>query len=449
MRRIRRGVMAGNVAAMAGDAAPRYAERLYARYVASEETAGAVAQWDDQSGNGRHAVQATGANQPIAGTTLAGMPRLRFDRVNDHFNLDAAFSLSARNFSVFVVRKPFPDSSATQAFLHQPAGATQLGLFVNAGSVGPGDFRIFETTNRQSAIYAGHGCEVVCFRGAAAASRVIHGRETAAMALLANIAPTGGWLGAWNSGGVAGTNWLSGEAMEVRVYNGLSTAEEEDVFAELAAAYGALNRSADLFAVFEGDSTTYWGLTNDANAMDNNWPEQAYQFMGTLKGRMKYVNSGVGGQRLLTQMNNTNIPEFHGAMFTQNVNYPKHTAFLLAGVNDIHNAATLSQMEAGYADWATRIRSGAGAQGAGIKLGIGTITPNNFANQSVQTAVRTSVRANWASWGFDYLADFAADARLANTGDTSIYADGTHMTRAGELIKAEIWHTAALAAGAV
>lgn len=41
-----------------------------------------VSQWQDKSGNGRHAVQATAANQPIYTTGLNGKPVLGFDGTN-------------------------------------------------------------------------------------------------------------------------------------------------------------------------------------------------------------------------------------------------------------------------------------------------------------------------------------------------------------------------------
>jgi hypothetical protein len=51
------------------------------------ESSGAVSQWDDKSGNGRHFTQATGANQPATGTnTRNGLNVISFDG-NDFLTL--------------------------------------------------------------------------------------------------------------------------------------------------------------------------------------------------------------------------------------------------------------------------------------------------------------------------------------------------------------------------
>jgi hypothetical protein len=48
------------------------------------ESANAVSQWDDKSGNANHAVQATGIKQPITNSvTINGLNAISFDGVND------------------------------------------------------------------------------------------------------------------------------------------------------------------------------------------------------------------------------------------------------------------------------------------------------------------------------------------------------------------------------
>jgi hypothetical protein len=63
-----------------------------------------VSQWNDQSGNGFNAVQATGANQPLYKAAIQnGLPVLRFDAVNDY--MQAAGVNVAQPDTIFLVAK--------------------------------------------------------------------------------------------------------------------------------------------------------------------------------------------------------------------------------------------------------------------------------------------------------------------------------------------------------
>jgi len=69
-------------------------------------SSGAVSEWQDKSGNGNHATQATSTAQPTTGTrTLNGLNVIDFDGTDDQL-LDATFaSLSSLNLSIFAVQK--------------------------------------------------------------------------------------------------------------------------------------------------------------------------------------------------------------------------------------------------------------------------------------------------------------------------------------------------------
>lgn len=60
-----------------------------------------VAQWDDQSGNGNDAAQATGADQPLFKTAITNsLPVLRFDGSDDHIATSLAATVTSTEFLV-------------------------------------------------------------------------------------------------------------------------------------------------------------------------------------------------------------------------------------------------------------------------------------------------------------------------------------------------------------
>lgn len=67
---------------------------------------GFVSQWSDKSGNGNHAVQATGAYQPQTGLrTLGGNNALYFDGANDHLTIPGMAAIGNGDNAAIVVFK--------------------------------------------------------------------------------------------------------------------------------------------------------------------------------------------------------------------------------------------------------------------------------------------------------------------------------------------------------
>ena len=99
---------------------------------------GAVSQWNDKSGNGRNATQATAGNRPATGTaTLNGRNVIRYDATDDFLSLSNTADLtSATAFYFFGVRRSSvaaaADTVTARSFL---AGVTNTYL-IGADSSG-------------------------------------------------------------------------------------------------------------------------------------------------------------------------------------------------------------------------------------------------------------------------------------------------------------------------
>jgi hypothetical protein len=92
---------------------PSFIPDLVARYDASDLSSIAlsgsdVTQWNDVSGNARHATQGTSTNRPKSGTrTINGINAIDFDGTNDYlFNngVAASFSGEDKPFTVFIMQ---------------------------------------------------------------------------------------------------------------------------------------------------------------------------------------------------------------------------------------------------------------------------------------------------------------------------------------------------------
>lgn len=68
------------------------------------QSSGSVSQWNDKSGNGYNATQATSANQPVTNSrTINGINVLDFDGTNDMFAVPSISGLDSANFTVFCI----------------------------------------------------------------------------------------------------------------------------------------------------------------------------------------------------------------------------------------------------------------------------------------------------------------------------------------------------------
>jgi hypothetical protein len=186
------------------------------------ETAGAVSQLDDLSGNGRHLVQATGSNQPITGTrTQNGLNVLDFDGSGIGQRLYYGTNVAYNPYTIYLVA--MSDTSAQgQTGTGAPNGAGDfLRVFstlyqanVNGNN---GSFGISPTTVVILGLLAEDGSQERRANGASAGSTTINP--------VAGVTRLG--LGARQDGGFAGwEGWLA----EYIVYDSkLSSTDRDDV----------------------------------------------------------------------------------------------------------------------------------------------------------------------------------------------------------------------------
>lgn len=97
--------------------------------VLNHKTSAYVTKWYDQSGNGRHATQATAANQPriVNGGVIdigqTGRPKLTFDGVDDYFSSNTP--TVTQPLTIFGVAKVSSTSAAYKSFFNGSTTATQ------------------------------------------------------------------------------------------------------------------------------------------------------------------------------------------------------------------------------------------------------------------------------------------------------------------------------------
>ncbi len=74
--------------------------------------AGSVSQWSDKSGNGNHAIQTLGSDQPLTGiSSIHGFNTILLDGINDNLQYDGSI-IAGKNYTFFYVHKTESFSNA-------------------------------------------------------------------------------------------------------------------------------------------------------------------------------------------------------------------------------------------------------------------------------------------------------------------------------------------------
>jgi len=117
---------------------------------------GNVSQWNDKSGNARHATQATGANQPVtASATMNGLNVLQFNSLGG-MTLPAAFqALPSTSHTVFIVsRETTTGATGRLIFNMASSGAGRSQLFKDFSTSGNLTYRSGGTPSNAVQTYA-------------------------------------------------------------------------------------------------------------------------------------------------------------------------------------------------------------------------------------------------------------------------------------------------------
>lgn len=157
-----------------------------------------VPTWTDQSGNGRHATQATTSKQPVK-VTVSGRQYVRFDGVDDLLTMSAAFDSSTEGL-VFAVLIPRASLASKTLFASsdEATNTSQIQLISfhtgnetrivqqNAGDVA-------DNVRGGTALVTGTPCCVMASSSGTAYRIVVNG--TAETITVTGGANTGDWLG--------------------------------------------------------------------------------------------------------------------------------------------------------------------------------------------------------------------------------------------------------------
>lgn len=201
------------------------------------QVANAVSQWNDKSGNARHATQGTGSNQPITGSSINGRNAIDFDGSNDRLIVPAAILTGTGNLTWFFLVKPDGFGSNNQIFRFNVTGGHEAnvafyttGTELSFGHTASFQFSALSLTADTTPQIIG------CWRGGSSQRVTKNGTLGSASTGAETVTGiTGGQIGSDIFGGLA----FNGLVAEVIVYHrDLSTQEKNQIGSYLAAKWG-------------------------------------------------------------------------------------------------------------------------------------------------------------------------------------------------------------------
>lgn len=231
---------------------PRSGLVLWLRADDGVSTSGSnVTQWNDESGTGNNASQATGTKQPtVVSNAINGLPAVSFNGSSDFLQLPTtALSNFSSGASVLLVTKPTAVTAGAR-FLDFGNGATSDNLYMDEPSnTGAALFTYNGSTGKS--VSAGSAITLSQFQlleaidnGSGTATIYTNGVQQAqsvTMNTLQNIARTQNYIGQASAGG----SYFQGQIAEILVFNrGLTSLEQAQLEGYLLAKYQILNSTS-------------------------------------------------------------------------------------------------------------------------------------------------------------------------------------------------------------
>lgn len=412
----------------------------------------AVSSFTDLSGNGRHPVQASGTSQPIykaSGTN--SKPAVRFDGSNDFLSVAVDMSVYSAVTIYIAFARLAAGTGAGIELTADPTAATN-GLALNPwgtssfvegylkGDVGANDGLTFPAP----LINTPYVASCVFDRSAPARESLpFINSKTFPGYLADNNNATGAFANStfyFGARGGASLWWNAdwyGHGIFAGAHGGTLRSRLERYYAALG---GATLPTSQVHLAFHGDSLTAGNGSTDAGT-------KAYHvvMIAALTTVPTSTAIGVGG----TQISNMLTPALTDIDRQRDANR-RNVLFMWFGSNDLAvGGRSTAQVIADYQTY------GLARQAAGWQSLIFTLLPRSTGGTDVnfevnRQTVNTSIRANYAAWGYAGVVDVGADATIGAPGASAngtYYTDGTHMTDAGYAIAATIARTALAAIG--
>lgn len=373
--------------------------------------AATIARWEDQSGNGRHATQATAESRPQYDATKQAVCFAGYLGGN-RFLTAPAYVFDRQNFSLFVVgevitqRNGMNLTGTANAHQFMRSSADTLNLYYD-GSTNPGILRIFNGTVKQSTTTPLAGTPTL-FGFVGTASGV---KCWAYDAYTSTAAPTSG-----NStmaalfGADSAIQPLQGTIRDFVFYGRALTDNEVTTTLLAYARTRGVATARFKQAVFVGDSLThgYYATMNRGLVQRVSLPAQVRKHTA--------AQSGIQAATL-----DTNFAGVDGA---RRISGERNVYAVWAGVNDILSGGKTGAQAYASVD---SIRQKIQANGD-LAVGI-TMTPGSSGGVNTQrTTFNSSMLAAGAGW--DAVVDTTGTPNLENSGNATYFPDGLHLSDA-------------------
>lgn len=384
-----------------------------------------VQQWNDISGAGHHATQATEGKRPTyRATELNGLPAIVFTGANDMATdslLDATYN-----------------TAVTLFYIGEMTGTGQRWAVGESG----GELALAEDGEWQRFDHGGLGSPTYVFRGAQTANGNIRcvglsydgtTLRTIINGHLIKTARTGdlGAAGALTIGNRPDltARWV-GVIGEVQLWNtGATDAQMLGTCRGMLARWGLAVPATRKIIVYTGDSQTSFTGT------DGMWPQVIAASMGHANQSHTIVAQGGVSLAYINEVAAGWLDPVYDATAALNVN------LIWAGTNDLAGGVAAATVY-GRLETYCNARRAAGWD----KVIVFTALPrsaegDDAGHEALRAAFNALVRANYASIA-DGMVDVAADERIGGAGDeldTTYYnADRVHLNTTGQAVIAEL-----------